>query len=465
MENHLISKNRRLYKEGIEKGKSLRENAKLESHASFSVDKKRDEGIKLIEGQNETRIERLVPYRRGGMLESPFAFYRGAARVMAYDLKDTPVSGLNAQICGDAHLGNFGVYASPERQLVYDLNDFDETLNGPWEWDVKRLAASFAVAGFHFGLPKNDVYSICSLVTRYYRESMRNISKMISSDIWHSIIPFEKLIKKSDTKKNKKKVKQFGKKAKTKDHFHSFTKLTEIIDETMCIIHDPPYIIPARLLIKDHAEADVMDIIREQYKLYQNSLSDHILMFLNNFQLVDAALKVVGVGSIGTSCHAILLEHKTTANPFFLQIKQAQVSVLEEFLPRSRYDHPGRRVVEGQRLMQTVSDPFLGWSTGKVSGDHYYWRQLKDWKGSLSLENLSIAKLEKMAIIRGVTLAKSHARSADPIVISGYLGKKEKFDKAVSSFSIDYAIQNESDFKNYSEFIQDNKLPIEKNSK
>ena len=465
MENHLKSKNRRLYKEGIEKGKSLRENATLKSHASFRVDKTRDVGCKLIEGQNESRIERLIPYRRGGMLESPFAFYRGAARIMAYDLNDTPVSGLNAQICGDAHLGNFGVYASPERQLVYDLNDFDETLPGPWEWDVKRLAASFAVAGFHFKLTKNDIYSICSTVTRSYRKSMRKISKMRSSDIWHSIIAYEQLIDKADSKKSKKKAMHFGEKAKSKDHFHSLAKLTEIGDENLRIIHDPPYIIPAKLLIKDHDEVDVFDFINEQFELYKNSLSDHISIFLNEFQLIDAALKVVGVGSIGTSCHVILLEHKTKANPFFLQIKQAQVSVLEEFLPGSRYDHSGRRVVEGQRLMQPVSDPFLGWSTGSVSGDHYYWRQLKDWKGSLKMEKLSFAKLEQMAMIRGVTLAKSHARTADPIIISGYLGKNEYFDEAIASFSIDYAIQNESDFKNYREFIQDNKLPVENNSK
>jgi uncharacterized protein (DUF2252 family) len=464
MSNHFKAKNKRLYKEGIKKGRSLREQATLESHSGFSVNEHREVACELIEGQNESRIQRLVPYRRGGMLVSPFTFYRGAARIMAFDFRDTPVSGLNAQICGDAHLGNFGVYASPERQLIYDLNDFDETLPGPWEWDVKRLAASFAIAGFYSKLPEKDIKSICSFVTRSYRESMRKISKMLATDIWYSLVAFENLDKKIDKNKGKKKFEKFTNKAKSKDHFHVFHKLTEVIDDMVNIIHDPPFIVPTKILKKDHDEQDVFNFIKDQYEQYQKSVSDHTLMFLSDFQLMDAALKVVGVGSIGTSCHIILLEHKTKTDPFFLQIKQAQTSVLEEFLPASHYDHPGRRVVEGQRLMQTVSDPFLGWSTGNITGNHYYWRQLKDWKGSIELENLSFRKLQHMARLRGFTLAKAHARTVDPIIISGYLGKSKKFDDAIAAFSMDYARQNESDYQTYKDYIRDHQLPMELHS-
>ena len=465
MSNYFKAKNKRLYKEGIEKGRSLREQTTLESHAGFDVTQKRQVACELIEGQNESRIQRLVPYRRGGMLESPFTFYRGAARIMAFDLRGTPVSGINAQICGDAHLGNFGVYASPERQLVYDLNDFDESLPGPWEWDVKRLAASFAIAGFNSKLPEKDIKTVCSYLTKAYRESMQKISKMLATDIWYSLVAFENLQKKIDKNKGKKKFEKFTKKAKSKDHFNVFNKLTEVKEDNASIIHDPPFIIPTRILKKDHNEQEVFDFIKKQYEEYQKTLSNHTLAFLNDYMLVDAALKVVGVGSIGTSCHIILLEHKTKADPFFLQIKQAQTSVLEEFLPASQYEHSGRRVVEGQRLMQTVSDPFLGWSTGEKTGNNYYWRQLKDWKGSIELEDLSLKQLKHMATLRGFTLAKAHARTADPIVISGYLGKSGDFDEAIASFSMDYAAQNEADYKAYKEYIQDHKLPMETDSK
>ena len=461
MSDHFKTKSKKLYKEGIEKGRSLRENAALESHSGFDVQMNREVACDLIEGQNESRIQRLVPYRRGGMLESPFTFYRGAARIMAFDLRDTPASGLNAQICGDAHLGNFGVYASPERQLVYDLNDFDETLPGPWEWDVKRLAASFAIAGFYSKLPEKEIISICTMATRMYRESMRKISKMMATDIWYSLVAFENLKKRIDKDKGRKKIERFIKKAKSKDHFHVLGKLTEMVDDNLGIIHDPPFIIPTKILKKDHDEQEVSDFIKGQYEQYQNSLSNHTLTFLNDYQLIDAALKVVGVGSIGTSCHIILLEHKTKADPFFLQIKQAQTSVLEEFLPASHYDHSGRRVVEGQRLMQTVSDPFLGWSTGEITGNQYYWRQLKDWKGSIELEKLSYRTLQHMARLRGFTLAKAHARTADPIVISGYLGKSKEFDEAIAAFSMNYARQNESDYQTYKNYIQDHQLPME----
>ena len=465
MSNYFKAKNKRLYKEGIEKGRSLREKATLESHAGFNVNQSREVSCELIEGQNESRIQRLVPYRRGGMLESPFTFYRGAARIMAFDLRETPVSGINAQICGDAHLGNFGVYASPERQLVYDLNDFDETLPGPWEWDVKRLAASFAIAGFNSKLPEKDIRSMCSWLTQSYRESMRKISKMPATDIWYSLIAFEKLEKKIDKSKVKKKFEKFTKKAKSKDHFHVFSKLTEVNEDKVSINHDPPFIIPSRILKKEKDEQEVLDFINKQYQDYQKSLSNHSLAFLNDYMLIDAALKVVGVGSIGTSCHIVLLEHKTKADPFFLQIKQAQTSVLEEFLSPGQHEHSGRRVVEGQRLMQTVSDPFLGWSTGEKTGINYYWRQLKDWKGSMELENLSKKQLKHMAALRGFTLAKAHARTADSIEISGYLGKSGKFDEAIASFSMDYAAQNDSDYNTYRQYIHDHKLPLELHSK
>ena len=327
--------------------------------------------------------------------------------------------------------------------------------------DSGLIPDSFAIAGRHFGLPKKEIKSISALVAKSYRESMRKISKMTANDVWHHLITSEKLIRRFETKKGRQKAIKFIEKAKTKDHFHAFSKLTEIIDDVMGIIHDPPYIIPLKNLIKHHPQEENSNFVTDQYKLYHRSLPNHISNYLNNFQIVDAALKVVGVGSIGTSCHVVLFEHKAKAEPFLLQLKQAQASVLEEFLPKSRYKHSGRRVVEGQRLMQSVSDPFLGWSTGSITGNHYYWRQLKDWKASVSLEDLSLSKLEKMAVLRGITLARSHARTGDAIALTGYLGKNQKFEKSISKFSIEYAVQNENDYNIYKEYILDNQLPVE----
>ena len=424
MDDQLKEKAKKLYKENIEKGKSLRTDVDLKDHSGFKINNNRVVACELVEEQNTNRIEHLIPYRRGGMLESPFAFYRGAARIMAYDLKNSPVSGLTTQICGDAHLGNFGVYASPERQLVYDLNDFDETLPGPWEWDLKRLAASFAIAGHHFSLPQEEIQSMCSIVAKSYRESMRKIAKMRSFDIWYSIISFDALTNKIEKDKTKKKAKHFRKKATAKDHFHLLDKLTELNNyDRLSIIHDPPAVVPVSLLPLEYENKESIEFIHDQFESYKKSIPDQTLVFLSNFKLVDAALKVVGVGSIGTACFIVLLEHKTKAEPLFLQVKQAQSSVLEEYLHQSQYAHSGQRVIQGQRLMQTVSDVFLGWSSGKISGNHYYWRQLKDWKGSVKLEGLTYKELKNMAMLRGHVLAKTHARSSDPIAISGYLGK------------------------------------------
>jgi uncharacterized protein (DUF2252 family) len=429
-----------------EYGRSLREKAPRQSHADWSPAGDRDP-VGLVEGQNEDRWQWLVPVRRARMSASPFAFYRGGARIMACDLAPAPVSGLVAQICGDAHLANFGAYASPERRLVFDLNDFDETLPGPWEWDVKRLAASFVIAARHNRLKKKHAREITRHGVARYRKAMERLAGMRLTDGWYHLVDTTDVVAGLDDKKLRKVGDALIRKAKRKNSRQALDKLAEQSGDVYRIRSEPPLLIPLRDLGRKYDPATLRGMTESVLADYLRTAPDDVEHLVRKFRLVDVAVKVVGVGSVGTRCYVVLLEGRDGKDPLFLQIKEASRSVLEEYLPRSRYENPGERVVEGQRLMQTVSDIFLGWAEGEFSGSHYYVRQLKDWKASAEVEGASYDALHAYAGMRGATLARSHARTGDPVAISGYLGSSDVFDKAVTEFAERYADQNERDYQ------------------
>ena len=446
--------NPRTPQESHDYGRSLREHAPLESHAEWSPESSRPDPVKLIEQQNENRVPWLVPVRRVRMAVSPFTFYRGSARIMAADLARTPISGIETQICGDAHLSNFGVYASPERRLVFDLNDFDETLPGPWEWDVKRLTASFILAGRHNGLSKKESGKTAQTVVRTYRKAMTRLATMRLTDIWYSLVEVDqirKLVKDKDVRKEVEKAMQ-------KDSRHALDKLAEEVDGKYRIRSEPPVLIPLRDLPHGYGRDEIRETMLDSYEQYFANVPDHIEHLLRKFRPIDFAVKVVGVGSVGTRCFILLLEGRDRGDPLFLQIKQANESVLEEHLPPSRYQNSGQRVVEGQRLMQTVSDIFLGHMGSAATGNHYYWRQLKDWKGSADVDNVDNEELHILARNRGWTLARAHARTGDPIAISGYLGFEKTFDRAVVEFAENYADQAELDHATFVAEIESGRL-------
>jgi uncharacterized protein (DUF2252 family) len=439
-------------------GKSLRNGAPLDSHAEWSPTADRPDPVALIEEQNETRLQWLVPVRRARMAQSPFTFYRGGARVMAADLARTPVSGITTQICGDAHLANFGAYASPERRLVFDINDFDETLPGPWEWDVKRLAVSFMIAGRHNGLSKKDSRRITGQVVRSYTNAMARLAEWPLLDIHYSMVEVESLNETAKTKGNRKFGRKLISKAKTKDSRHVMKKLAEEVGGTFRIRSQSPLIVPLRDFPDKSLRDELRDSLLEFYESYLESSPDHLAPLLHNYKIIDFAIKVVGVGSVGTRCGILMLGGHAHHDPLFLQIKEANRSVLEEHLPASRYANCGQRVVVGQQMMQTTSDIFLGWNQGSVTGTHYYLRQLKDWKASADVDNTNLDQLLWFAKYRAWTLARAHARNGDPIAISGYLGRKRIFERAVSVFAERYADQSERDYEAFIGLIQSGRL-------
>lgn len=439
-------------------GRSLRESAPLESHADWLAGSKRANPTDLIEEQNDDRIPWLIPVRRARMSVSAFAFFRGSARIMAHDLADSPVSGITTQICGDAHLANFGVYASPERRLVFDLNDFDETLPGPWEWDIKRLAASFVLAGRHNGLDEKETRKVTRRVVRTYRKAMSKLAEMRVVDIWNTLIEADEVYLQLKGKDIKQKFRSGFRKAKSKDSRHALQKLTDEIDGASRIRSEPPLLIPIRD-IRDKSDSDEIRITAlEALEDYRRTVPEHIGHLLSQYRPVDFAVKVVGVGSVGTRCFIVLLEGRDREDPLFLQIKQATRSVLEDHLPASRYENPAKRVVEGQHLMQTVSDIFLGYMESGRNGHYYYWRQLKDWKGSADVDRATRGELITYSQTRGWTLARAHARSGDPIAIAGYLGKGKAFDRAVTAFAEKYADQCERDYETFVAEIESGRL-------
>lgn len=449
-------------------GEDARDRTPPSSHAGWRPAAGRLDPVDLLEEQNRTREPDLVPVRHGRMMVSPFTFYRGAAKLMAADLAATPVAGLNAQLCGDAHLSNFGAFGSPERRLVFDLNDFDETLPGPFEYDVKRMAASFTVAGRHNGFSAADTRAATLDAVTAYREAMAEFAQMRTMDIWYAHLDEDQLMaavdstvaatvkgakKKKEAKaavKARKRAEKLAEKARTRDSLQALSTLGELVDGKYRIVSQPPIVVPAREAASVGFSTDELDdVIREQFGAYRATLQDDRRRLLERFEIVDTARKVVGVGSVGTRAFIVLLQGRDAHDPLFLQVKEATASVLEAHLGESEYSQPGERVVQGQRMMQAASDLFLGWTKGVQVNRYYYWRQLRDMKASARVEAMTPLGLTFYARTCGWTLARAHARSGDPVAIAAYLGDSDAFDHSVTDFSQRYADQNERDFQRF----------------
>ena len=460
--------------ERLAQGKKARDLTPPSSHTGWAPATDRPDPVALLEEQNVTREPDLVPVRHGRMLVSPFTFYRGAAKIMAADLNDTPVAGLRVQLCGDAHLSNFGAFASPERRLLFDLNDFDETLPGPFEYDVKRMAASFTIAGRNNGFGKADIKAATLASVRAYREAMASFAEMGTLAIWYAHLDEDELMKgvrsaakaatsKKDAKAAKRAEKTAEKtaaKARTRDSLQALSKLGEVVDGKYRIVSQPPIVVPMRELAATYglSAEEVKRGLHEQFRAYRATLRDDQRRLLERFELVDVARKVVGVGSVGTRAFIGLLQGRDQQDPLFLQVKEATSSVLEGPLPKSRYRQHGQRVVDGQRMMQAASDIFLGWTKGVDVTRHFYWRQLRDMKGSADVEAMVPVGLSFYAGICGWTLARAHARSGDPVAIAAYLGEDDGFDRSISDFSQRYADQNELDYQAFATAIRSGRL-------
>jgi uncharacterized protein (DUF2252 family) len=457
------------------KGKEAQNRTPLSSHTGWTPATDRPDPVALLQEQDATREPDLVPVRYGRMLVSPFTFYRGAAKIMAADLKDTPTAGLQVQLCGDAHLSNFGAFASPERRLLFDLNDFDETLPGPFEYDVKRMAASFTIAGRNNGFGKADTKAATLEAAKAYREAMAGFAAMGTMDIWYARLDEDELMRgvrsagaeASTTKKGKKAAKQAEKslrkgaaKARTRDSLQALSKLGELVDGRYRIVSQPPIVVPVRDVHATYGlSADQIEqAIRDQFRAYRATLRDDQRQLLERFQVVDVARKVVGVGSVGTRAFIVLLQGRDQDDPLFLQVKEATRSVLEDHLPKSRYRQHGQRVVQGQRMMQAASDIYLGWTKGADVNRHFYWRQLRDMKASADVEAMALYGLTFYARICGWTLARAHARSGDPIAIAEYLDEDDQFDRSITDFARRYADQNEHDYQAFTKAIRSGRL-------
>ncbi len=436
------------------RGKAARAEVPRSSHATFEPPPKRPDPVDLLERQAETRVPELVPIRYGRMLVSPFTFYRGAAMIMAHDLGPTPRSGLNVQCCGDAHLSNFGVFASPERRLVFDVNDFDETLPGGWEWDVKRLAVSMLIAARDNGYRVKDEDRIVRATVGRYRTAMAEFAAIKNLDVWYSRLEIESVIDELAPRFKQKMVQRTEKalaKARTKDSMAAFSKLTRSVNGDVRIADQSPLIVPIDQLAGGQGRDALFDGLHELLREYRATLEFDRRVLLEQFRLTDFARKVVGVGSVGTRAWIALLLGRDGQDPLFLQMKEAEASVLEEIVGPSQFENHGQRVVTGQRLMQATSDIFLGWVHVKAGLDDkprdFYGRQLKDWKGSAEIEQMVPEGMATYGQLCGWTLARAHARSGDRVAIASYLGKSDRFDRAVLEFSKAYAEQNERDYQ------------------
>jgi uncharacterized protein (DUF2252 family) len=481
------------------KGADARIQSPPAGHAGWVPAADRADPVALLEAQNVTREQDLVPVRHGRMLVSPFTFYRGAAKIMAHDLAGTPSAGLDAQLCGDAHLSNFGAFASPERQLLFDVNDFDETLPGPFEWDVKRMAASFTIAARNNGLSTAEAATVTQASVRAYREAMARFAEMRTMDLWYAHISEDdlraalgKVTAQSDEKKGGKPTKatkgskgskdaKDGKadktagsaalvakqgekaltKAHTRDSLQALSKLGELVDGHYRIVSQPPVVVPVRDIAATYGMTaeQVEKTLRDQFRDYRATLQDDRRHLLERFEVVDVARKVVGVGSVGTRAFIALLQGRDPQDPLFLQVKEATRSVLEDHLPKSRYHNCGQRVVEGQRMMQSASDIYLGWTKGAQDDRYFYWRQLRDMKASAVIEGMTATALQFYAGLCGWTLARAHARTGDPVAMSEYLGAAEDtFDEAITDFSTRYADQNEKDYQAFADAVRGGRI-------
>jgi len=436
------------------RGKSARAEVPLESHAEFDPAPDRPDPIALLEEQGASRVPNLVPVRYGRMMASPFSYYRGAALPMAADLATTPVTGLAVQACGDAHLSNFGVFGSAERRLVFDVNDFDETTPGPWEWDVKRLAASLEVAARDNGFPGKKRRAIVAAAVASYRDAMRGFADMTNLEVWYAHADLDQLRQQAGGQLKGRQRKAIDKglvKARTRDSMQEVGKLTHLVDGKPRIIADPPLIVPADQLIPDEIDRKRFEgLISDLVAGYRRTMETDRRYLLEQYEFCDMAHKVVGVGSVGTRCWIVLMLGRDTGDPLFLQVKEAQDSVLCRYVGSSKYSNQGQRVVAGQRLMQASSDIFLGWQRVAIGAENnghrdFYVRQLRDWKFSLDYEAMVPRGMRLYGQLCGWTLARAHARSGDRIAIAAYLGASDTFDQAITKFAGAYADQNEKD--------------------
>ncbi len=436
--------------ERVARGKAARSAARRSVHAEWAPAANRPDPIWVLEEQAASRVSELVPIRYGRMAASPFAFYRGAAAVMSADLAATPDSGLRVQACGDAHLSNFGAFAAPDRRLVFDLNDFDESLPGPWEWDVKRLAASFTVAARERGLKRKRREEIVLAAMRAYREAMREFAAMRNLEVWYARLDVDEALAEvqDEDPREVERVRKGAAKARAKDSLRALEKLTETVDGELRFRSEPPLLVPGEELLPAGGGRSVEELIADVLVAYRETLPADRQHLLDRYRFRQIARKVVGVGSVGTRAWVVLLTGDGDEDPLFLQAKEAQASVMEPYVGASRYRSHGRRVVEGQRLMQAASDIFLGWCPAVgLDGEqrHFYVRQLWDWKRSAEIERLSPRGFDVYARICGWTLARAHARSGDRLAIAAYLGGGDSFDAAIATFAEAYADQNERD--------------------
>ena len=435
------------------RGKAARADTPRADHAVWERPSQRSDPVGLLEEQARTRVPELVPIRHGRMLVSPFTYYRGAALAMASDLAATPDSGVTVQLCGDAHLSNFGIFGSPERHLFFDVNDFDETAPGPWEWDVKRLAISLEIAGRENGFTKKERSRIVRRAVRSYRVTMRDLSGMSMLEVWYAHLDMGELLPRFQALLDPKKTPSVWRaiaKARAHDSHQAYEKLCYVMDGEPRIVNDPPLIVPVDELVADVDPGVVVETIHTIINSYSRTLDSDRRHLLNQHRFVHLARKVVGVGSVGTDSWIALFLDRDRSSPLFLQVKEAEESVLCRFIGSSQYTNQGQRVVAGQRLMQATSDIFLGWQRSRIgldSGDHdFYVRQLRDWKSSVVMSGLVPADMSLYGELCGWTLARAHARSGDRIAIAAYLGAVDVFDRAVADFARSYADLNHDDW-------------------
>jgi uncharacterized protein (DUF2252 family) len=447
------------------RGKAARSEVPRSAHAGFEPSPTRPDPLELLEEQSRSRVPELVPIRYGRMLNSSFAFYRGAAKIMAVDLATTPDSGLRVQCCGDAHLSNFGVFASPERRLVFDINDFDETLPGPWEWDVKRLAVSLLIAARANGFPARRQDEAVLEAVRRYRVAMREFATVSNLAVWYAHLEVESVLARYAKQFQRRMVKRTEKtlaKARTRDSISALGKLTKRVNGRAEIMDRSPLIVPIRHLAGERSTEEIFNELHELLLAYRATLQADRRVLLEQYELADFARKVVGVGSVGTRAWIGLLFGRDGDDPLFLQMKEAEASVLEEFLGESEYENHGKRVVAGQRLMQAASDIFLGWVHQPAGLDgkarDFYGRQLRDWKGAADVEQMRPEGLAVYGGLCGWTLARAHARSGDRIAIAAYLGGGSTFDRAVLEFARAYADQNERDYRRLADAVASGRL-------
>jgi uncharacterized protein (DUF2252 family) len=436
-----------------ERGRAARRVAPRSAHGDFAPSPDRADPLALLRSQDLNRVAELVPIRYQRMRESPFAFFRGSALVMAADLAKTPASGIEVQLCGDAHLGNFGLFGSPERQLVFDINDFDETLPGPWEWDVKRLATSIEIVGRTNGFNDRARRAAVIGAVAEYRRAMREFAGWTNLAVWYAYVAADSLLAQVHASLDAQTAKQAGRalaKARSRDHLQVASRLVTEFGGDPRFVYDPPLLVPISRLYGEQDAAIMLERVRAAVHGYRNSLSSDRRQLLDQFRLVDVARKVVGVGSVGIRAWVALLIGRDIDDPLILQVKEAQASVLERFVGPSRYANAGQRVVAGQRVMQASGDILLGWQRFAGFDDvprDFYVRQLRDWKGSVDVDQMSAAATAAYGQLCAWTLARAHARSGDRIAIAAYLGEGARFDEAIARFARGYADQNEADHR------------------